>query len=92
VGVGSYPTATSGLGIAFTAAASATSATPLCYSATADPPTDPTLYPVTIDPTDTTNFVPNGSNDQSLAIFVTDGATQTGANACPIALSGSISL
>jgi hypothetical protein len=86
VGV-SYGSATSGAGIAFTAAPSATSS-PFCYQQI----NDPTLYPVTVDPTDTSNFIPNGSNDETLAIFFTDGATQTGSNTCPIAISGSTAL
>jgi len=80
-----YSTATSGPGVAFSVTNSPTGA-PLCQGLTSDP----TLYPKNVDSTDGPNFVPNGASDQVLSIFVTDSVSATsGANACPVTISGS---
>jgi hypothetical protein len=62
---------------------------PLCSGL----PSDPTIYPVQLDPGDTSNFVPNNSSDQTIAIYVTDsGSANAGTNACPVFIAGSTAI
>jgi hypothetical protein len=62
---------------------------PLCSGLASDP----TIYPVQLDPGDTSNFIPNGTSDQVIAIYVTDSANaNAGTNACPVFIAGSTAI
>lgn len=79
--------AASSPGVAFTVS-NAPGGTPLCQNL----PSDPTLLPVAVDPSDTSNLVPNSSADTTISIFITDSGNTSGANACPVTISGSLAL
>lgn len=91
VSVSGYPSATVSPGIAFTVSASS-AGTPLCGGENnlAGKSIDPVFLPSTADSSDTSNFVPNGTVDTQLSIFVLDSPTISGSTVCPVTISGSI--
>jgi hypothetical protein len=81
--------ATSAPGIAFTVT-NAANGTPLCQATPTTLPTDPTIYPMNVDSTDPNNFIPNGNNDTTLALYILDSPNATsGTNACPVSIAAS---